>query len=155
MVTAVKTKMALFCVSAMIASSFCSMDRSWNSCIGDVSNIAWKSTYIFLRDLTVFKDSRKSAPSRLHWALDSSIMCSAKAILSEGVSPSALSGGLSGTSLLCSSGKLSQSFLSLLKKSSFLEKIPSRTVSSSRQMRYALTRLIVSFRCHLSYLRSF
>lgn len=31
MVTAVKTKMALFWVLAMMASSFCSMDRNWKS----------------------------------------------------------------------------------------------------------------------------
>ena len=31
MVTAVKTRIALFCDSETIASSFCSIDRSWKS----------------------------------------------------------------------------------------------------------------------------
>lgn len=40
-VTPVKTKMALFWVSAMIASSFCSMDRSWKSWC-DLGQWNWK-----------------------------------------------------------------------------------------------------------------
>lgn len=83
--------------------------------------------------LTEFKDSRRSALSRLHCVADSSIMCSANAIRSDVVSPSGLSGGVS--ALLSSASKASQSILRRLKKSSFLEKMSPRAVSSSMPTR--------------------